>query len=177
MFLSWGEKVRRKEAKLIVVLSYMCRIRPTASMKKQYGTDTNWMSTWEENRNSKRFFFAPGVGNGCQEWNALSRLEVHWNYYTSSNIIQYLHMFRILLRTSICCFLRVVEKLKWADFVASAAAREKRRWEGSLQQNINIGNNKDRVRSSGQMMDWKAGTTKEDKREGAKERKKIEIMK
>jgi len=71
----------------------------------------------------------------------------------------------------------VVEKLKWADFVASAAAREKRRWEGSLQQNINIGNNKDRVRSSGQMMDWKAGTTKEDKREGAKERKKIEIMK
>jgi len=81
-------------------------------------------------------------------------------------------MFRILLRTSICCFLRVVEKLKWADFVASAAARENRRWGGSLQQDRNIENNKERVRRSGQRMDWKAGTTKEDKREAAKEMKK-----
>jgi hypothetical protein len=81
-------------------------------------------------------------------------------------------MFRILLRTSICCFLRVVEKLKWADFVASAAAREKGRWEGSVQQDINLKNNKDRVRSSSQRMDGKAGTTKENKSEAAKERKK-----
>jgi hypothetical protein len=65
----------------------------------------------------------------------------------------------------------VVEKLKRADFVASAAAREKRRWEGSLQQDRNIENNKDRVRSSGQRMDWKAGTTKEDKK-GSSQRKK-----
>jgi hypothetical protein len=65
----------------------------------------------------------------------------------------------------------VVEKLKWAGFVASAAAREKR-WEVSLQQDRNIENNKDRVRSSGQRMDWKARTTKEDIREAAKERKK-----
>jgi hypothetical protein len=69
-------------------------------------------------------------------------------------------MFRILLRTSICCFLRVVEKLKWAGFVASAAAREKRRWKVSLQQDRNIENNKDRVRSSGQRMDWKARKTR-----------------
>jgi hypothetical protein len=66
----------------------------------------------------------------------------------------------------------VVEKLKWAGFVASAAAREKRRWEVSHQQDRNIENNKDRVRSSGQRMDWKARTTKEDKREATKERKK-----
>jgi len=46
------------------------------------------------------------------------------------------------------------------------------RWEVSLQQDRNIENNKDRVRSSGQRMDWKARTTKEDKREAAKERKK-----
>jgi len=66
----------------------------------------------------------------------------------------------------------VVEKLKLADFVASAAAREKRRWGGSLQQERNIQNNKERVTSSGQGMDWKAGTRKEDKREGAPPPKK-----
>jgi hypothetical protein len=32
----------------------------------------------------------------------------------------------------------VVEKLTWADFVASAAAREKRGWEESHQQDRNI---------------------------------------
>ena len=71
----------------------------------------------------------------------------------------------------------MVEKLKWADFFASATTQEKRRWEGSLEQDIKIKNNIDRVRSSGQRMDWKAGTTKEGKREAAKERKKREIMK
>jgi hypothetical protein len=70
----------------------------------------------------------------------------------------------------------VVEKLTWADFVASAAAREKRKWEESLQQDRNIENNKDRVRSSGQRMDWKAVTTKKNKREAAKEMKR-EIIK
>jgi hypothetical protein len=33
--------VRRKEAILIIVLSYMCGTRPIASMKKQHGADTD----------------------------------------------------------------------------------------------------------------------------------------